>query len=256
LKCTCEDRHGDKRMFLPSHRVWVAILALLSLGWIGVSTYWVSYPIDSAISQYTSGHQHRGVNGAAEEENANESIARYTLGLMVFTFILAVATIGLGIATTNQLSVAREEFLSTHRPRLIVRQFDLEEPVVGKPLTIHFSTINVGENDAIWRNIAAEVVLWNGRNWEAPGLDPLVKVVSLPPVKNGQRTQMTIVSRFNVTEEQVRAINEGRLAVVAVGEFTYVDRLGKQHRTGFRRNYDVEEVLFITHPSKEYEYQD
>jgi hypothetical protein len=116
--------------------------------------------------------------------------------------------------------------------------------------------INTGDTDGIWKFIAAEPALWNGRHWEAPGIDFVVKPISRRPIKNGERVSMTIQSRFNITANQIGAIERGELIVCAVGELTYTDRLGTQRRTGFRRNYDFSIDMFVASPNEDQEYQD
>src|SRR5262245_2553119 len=98
--------------------------------------------------------------------------------------------------------------------------------------------------------MAAEAALWNGRYWEAPGIDFIAKPVSERPIKNGQRISMTIQSRFNITADQIKAVEQGELIICAVGELTYIDRLDTQRRTGFRRNYNVSTDMFDTSPSR------
>src|SRR6266568_4337904 len=53
-----------------------------------------------------------------------------------------------------------------------------------------FSIINIGGTEAIWKFIAAEAALWNGRYWEAPGIDFVQKPISEKPIKNGQQVSI------------------------------------------------------------------
>src|SRR5215831_7403906 len=143
----------------------------------------------------------------------------------VFTAILAFSTIGLWFVTwiaanaaLRQVTLSREEFISAHRPRLIVRQFQLIPPIPNQVVKIKLSIINIGDTEAIWKFIAAEAALWNGRYWEAPGIDFVQKPISEKPIKNGQRVSITIQSRFNVTPEQIEAVKQQKLTICAVGE--------------------------------------
>jgi len=114
-----------------------------------------------------------------------------------FTGVLAFSTIGLWFVTwiaanaaLRQATLSREEFISTHRPRLIVRQFQLVPPIPNQVVKIKFSIINIGGTEAIWKFIAAEAALWNGRYWEAPGIDFVQKPISEKPIKNGQQVSI------------------------------------------------------------------
>jgi hypothetical protein len=152
--------------------------------------------------------------------------------------------------------LARDEFISTNRPKLIVRQFILQPPVVNDVLKVDFSMFNVGNTEATVRGIAAEVALWNGRFWEPPGIDPNVKPFGPRAIRNGERISVTIMSRFNLTATQLTAIQQATFIICAVGEFTYTDALGTERRTGFRRNHQVTTDMFTasTNPDQEYEH--
>jgi hypothetical protein len=173
-----------------------------------------------------------------------------------FTILLALSTIGLWWSTRELWKTTRNEFLSTHRPKLIVRQFILQPPVVNDVLRVEFSIINIGNTDAKVTGVAAEVALWNGRFWERPGLDRNVRPFGPRVVRNGERISVVITSRFNLAATQLIAIQQGVLMLCAVGEFTYTDALGIQRRTGFRRNYEVTTDMFTTSPNPDQEYQD
>jgi hypothetical protein len=202
---------------------------------------------------------------ADEKEKANNDalLALFTerlfwataaLALMAFLQLLVFGWQGIQLGRTIDLS--KNEFISTHRPKLIVRQFVLTKPEPDQIVKIDFSIINVGSTEATWRYLAAEVALWNGQYWEAPGIDHIIKPISLPPIKNGQRVSATIQSRFNITADQIRAVEKGNLIVCAVGELTYADALATNRRTSFRRNYDCSTDMFITSPNPDQEYQD
>src|ERR1051325_6602593 len=99
-------------MLMPMYRAWIAVLALVLFGWIAWS--YTSYVISS---QSPPAHEQYSTDPDAQKHRTDEAIARYTLGVMIFTGILAIATVGLGIATgalyyagVSQLNLAREEF--------------------------------------------------------------------------------------------------------------------------------------------------
>lgn len=92
--------------------------------------------------------------------------------------------------------------------------------------------------------------------FEPPGIDTLQKPINVKPLESGQRAEITISSEFNVTSEQLAAIGGGRLAIQVLGEITYIDLLGIQRRTGFRRSRNPLTGKFDASPSAEEEYQD
>jgi hypothetical protein len=186
-------------------------------------------------------------------------VALFTFTLWRSTEAMMSATRQTAILTRDTVNLAREEFISTHRPRLRVRQFNLDTLTPNNPLVVRFALRNIGETKAHWRTLAVDVVLWNEREgfWETP-IDEIVKPLdNCRPIKSGQRLQTNdFASRFNVTAEQIDAIKSGELIVCVVGELGYADDLGVMRRTGFRRNYNPLSNLFEPTPNPDQEYED
>jgi len=159
-------------MNYAQNRVIAALVCIaIAIGW------YASHPPQSPSQRAAAEYTHQP-NYQTQKENPEEAIARYNQWLTIFTgilagftAILAVATVGLGAMNFFQLRLARAEFISTHRPKLIVRQFVFMQPLPDQVLKVEFSIINIGDTEATWRYWHAEVALWNGRYWEAPGLD-------------------------------------------------------------------------------------
>jgi hypothetical protein len=90
--------------------------------------YCTAYKIAAAIGTFVDMH-----NGAVT--------ALATLAVAAFTFTLWRSTKGMLAATNNSINLARDEFISTHRPKLIVRQFQIDPVTPENPITI------LGEGD-------------------------------------------------------------------------------------------------------------
>src|SRR5262249_25348695 len=114
-------------------------------------------------------------HSATTEENENAKLTLYTYWLTFFTAVLALATIGLGGATIglyfagerqlklaketsdrqaaqiqSQIGLAREDFLSTHRPKLRFKHvWLLSEFKEGVPTVGQVTCINSGPSDAV-----------------------------------------------------------------------------------------------------------
>jgi len=233
-----------------AHKIAIHIAFVVLAVWLVLQSSVLPQTIRINGGGYTAGHDE------SEKQLIDRRIADYTFASAFFTGVLALSTIALWLSTRALWKTTRDEFLSTHRPRLIVRQFVLQPPVVNDKLKVDFSMFNVGNTEATVRGIAAEVALWNGRFWEAPGIDPNVRSFGPKVVRNGERISVTIMSRFNLTATQLTAIQRGTFTVCGVGEFTYTDALGTERRTGFRRNYNVAKDMFIASPNEDQEYQD
>jgi hypothetical protein len=191
-----------------------------------------------------------------QKADSDRSLIGWTAAVAAFTLVLAAVGAWQGIQLKRSVDLARSEFASVHRPKLIVRQFVLARPTPDQVLDVEFSIINIGDTEATWRYWHSEVALWNGKYWEEPGLDHIVKPISMPPIKNGQRVGVTVQSRFRITPAQIAAVEENKLIICAVGELTYADALGTQRRTSFRRNYNCSTDMFDASPHNDHEYQD
>lgn len=79
--------------------LWIAFAAVMGFA-VGGSLVWsLQTALHAPIDHNTSDKEESGADGHAEKEKAEAALARYTWWLTVFTAILALATIGLGVAT-------------------------------------------------------------------------------------------------------------------------------------------------------------
>jgi hypothetical protein len=102
----------------------------------------------------------------------------------------------------------------------------------------------------------SQAVLWNGRSFELPGLDPVIKPIDPTIIRSGQRVTAAAQSKSDLTDIQIEAIARGDLVVCAIGEITYKDALGTERRTGFYRRYDASADMFVASERDDQEYQD
>jgi hypothetical protein len=207
--------------------------------------YCAAYKIAVAIGTFVDTH-----NGAFT--------ALSTLAVAAFTFTLWRSTKGMLAATNNSINLARDEFISTNRPKLIVRQFQIDPITPGNPITIHFAMVNIGSTEARPQLLGCQITLWNAqRNYfEAPGINTTQGEINVPPIAGGQRVSWRMVSPFSVTQQQIGLIQSGSLLIQILGEITYKDGLSRQRRTGFRRSYHRLTDKFIPSSDPEEEYQD
>jgi hypothetical protein len=203
---------------------------------------------------------------AEQRHEANEAaLGYYTKWLMIGTAVLAFATIALGIATVGlyvsgerQFGLARDEFISTHRPKLVVRQFQIDPTSPGQPLRVTFSVINVGSTDATVRSIAGEVVIWNtlSNHYLEPGIDPVLRPIQNTILKSGTRSAFTAQSRFLFQQSHIGAVQTASYQIRCLGEIAYADGLGVLRRTGFHRRYDIANDKFLRSDDPDEEYCD
>jgi hypothetical protein len=100
-----------------AHQIAVAVAFVLLTAWLLIGGWQSSQPVHPSIQYRGTAAEHRGSDRQPIEERkkTDEAIARYTWWLMMFTGILAFATIGLGVATVGlylagekQITVARD----------------------------------------------------------------------------------------------------------------------------------------------------
>lgn len=158
-------------------------------------------------------------------------------------------------ARLNRL--ARQEFIATHRPKLIVRFVLLHPLVPGSHPTVDLTVANVGDTDATVYGIRADVARRQGNHWVEPGL--LATAVTGPAshiVKSGERKLFTVRGAANLAEEDITAVKQGRHRLCLVGEIEYWDDNRVPRHTGFFRIYMQDADRFERAPDAEEEYVD
>jgi hypothetical protein len=138
--------------------VFVSLAAILGFA-LGGSVVWNLQFGYTAIQTIDTTQQHHSANAKAvqEWEKPEDALARYTWWLTAFTGVLAIATIGLGAATIwlclageRQFKLARDEFRSTHRPKIRVKHFYLVSDIwQDEPIIVNITFVNHGTAEAI-----------------------------------------------------------------------------------------------------------
>ena len=157
-----------------------------------------------------------------------------------FTFIL-----------TKSIKLARQEFISTHRPRLRIRGIQTN----GLKFGTFIKVVNVGETDASITGVIGVLVQKQASTWlpAAPKLEPVpLQSDTERLVKAGEERA------FGLFPDQ---IPDGQAPIFLVGVIKYADGIGTQRTTGFSWFYDAVQNAFI-HPTRndqydyEYNYED
>lgn len=222
------------------------------------------------------------ISKIAEDGNTESASPWATWLLVLFNGFLAVFTFGLYRSTkklwhvTNDqmkitresLSLAREEFIATHRPRLILRSVAMKGPTddlvpieEGKPIMIRWTIVNTGDSPAqiIDSGVTAFVgsKTFDDRDLRGRTLELLDK----DKIKPGGRTART----YTLTVEDIKFDNLGSLysrifaghsAIYFWGFVEYSDLNGTERRTGFCRRYDARAERFTLVADPDHEYAD
>jgi len=256
---------------------WLAPLALLI--WIASffgHEIWRSSQISHSTIQYqraTTDHQRTQKDTVKEGEKAEEALARYTYWLMIFTGVLAFATVALGVATLGlyfagerQLRLAREEFLSTHRPKIRIKHLLIRNDIwQGEPIIVDLWVINAGTADATLNTfgIRCHVV----KNDRALPIKPYIESFPLggrpAPIGLNLEFPNIDIGRRLTPEENVE-IQQGRSRLYCVGFVSYLDRADRRRITGFCRvltfppntTARIDNTRFRRFDDPDYDYED
>jgi hypothetical protein len=170
----------------------------------------------------------------------------------------------------QSVDLARQEFITTHRPKIIVRRVSIDMAKgVGIPdvLAAEFIFANIGNTKAILVEMSAKFWLPNG-------------TVNLPPIPpygdreypgitldSGESFPFKHLSTANVTNEYNFRLGHAQETLAQgyptdfppllfIGYIIYEDGLKRQRRTAFLRSYDFSTKRFSPIDDPDYEYQD
>lgn len=175
--------------------------------------------------------------------------------------IATKATEKAATAAERSAEIARHEFIATHRPKIIVRQFSIDKVGDdGESVDIGYEMVNTGESLATV--VCSSLKLW----WHSPAkplpaIPPYAEsIVQSTPLESG--SPVTAPSQHVPDFAFVEGFEEGSEATAtgdhlfALGYIDYKDTIGKTRRTAFLRRYDFTAKRFDAIHHTEYEYQD
>lgn len=201
---------------------------------------------------------------SAHADTPDERVARYTGWLAVLTAGLVASSavqfyfLNKAEKTSQALArLAREEFVATHRPRVIVRF--LQGPFHNnEDYEFYWATFaNIGETAATITEIGGDLARRNIENgsWKSPGLDASPQSVSPVVLESGQRHTVTILAKEPVSDIDIFGDATGTFELCAVGRVRYEDSNGRTRETAFFRTNRGGEG-FEASQNKEEEYED
>lgn len=247
---------------LLRHLGTFAIVAALVFA-LGASSVWFLQGSRSFQSCIGDNQKEAGNNGKPSEKRASilnaVSVYRDCVGRFVVehdpaltalgTLAVAIFTIVLAAVTARQINLARDEFLATHRPKVIVHSFEATHDNNGA-IGASFTLVNTGVSAARITDISAMIVLSRDLR---PGIQMPRKELNKTLVSGepwiwavfGDLTASIIVEKFNKPTD---------VPLWCMGRITYADQRGRKRETGFCRMYDVRGERWIKSPESDYEY--
>jgi hypothetical protein len=163
-------------------------------------------------------------------------------------------------ATQNAVDLARQEFIATHRPRVVVRY--IQGPFRNEDgyRFIWITIVNTGINDAVIEQFGADLALRRDEDdeWETPGLDADPKTIEPIVLTCGQRHVFTATAKSSdATDQAIFRDTWDDHQLCAVGVVRYKDGNGVARHTGFFRVLADDGERFVLSPhDAEMEYQD
>ena len=159
----------------------------------------------------------------------------------------------------RQFNLARAEFVSTHRPQIIVRNLTTFGVVVGGPVTISFMIINIGISPAIINSVEACIFLKSKTDKVPRDLRLTLCTSAKERLVSGDFTITGQTSTFLPGLHHIEALQKGERLLCIAGCVNYADdKYRVNHRTGFVRYCDISDigkgVFFDTIYDVEYEY--
>jgi len=167
--------------------------------------------------------------------------------------------------TKESVDLARKEFISSHRPRLIVRNVTIKPPYVegipyalGKPLQIEWAVVNTGDTPSkIVSGNASLLVIDHLFDARTPYSDEPDNMKGITLAPGGAYTFIMQDDRivFENPSKWHCIINKEKI-LYFYGFITYQDDIGIERRTAFCRKYDPAVKKFVIVNDIDYEYND
>jgi hypothetical protein len=163
--------------------------------------------------------------------------------------------------TLRQLDLMREDFISTHRPKLIIRGPQLMNASEDDLTRIHFEIVNIGASDATTHRSGVEasnVPRRPKRPYVIVGDEDFLGGEIISPGESTSHVYTCPVSRLALAAIQTRTLRNPPPDDIFVlrGIIAYNDGNGIMRRTGFWREYDFDARRFRPSDDPDYEYQD
>jgi hypothetical protein len=155
----------------------------------------------------------------------------------------------------KQKEISRLQFLTTHRPKIKIRQLNKGNASVVDGLPFTYMAVNIGDANATLVETNQTIVFSSGAH------GTLVNESKTKEPLNGMLAPGEfVVVKFREPEiinaPYAAKINSGETPICVFGYIAYADDLGKIRRTGFYRQYQGGLQRFVAIDDPEYEYAD
>lgn len=199
----------------------------------------------------------------SETTDANGELltALGTIAIAFFTWTLWNTSKEQGVLTRESVNLAREEFLFSNRPHLVVRNVTCRNASPGDEIKISFEIINNGNSPA--HIVASAFKVHDVNCSETFAALPFVAVGEPPKNALGGvtlipsavlRKSFTTEGRWNEAHFHDHGVHTA--GFFFAGKILYRDNMGNQRRLGIMRRLDVSSRRFRPVNDPEFEYDD
>jgi hypothetical protein len=188
-----------------------------------------------------------------------------TIFIAVFTIVLAFVTRRQAHLTRELLKISRDEFTSSHPPRIVVRRVSLDRGSIAiDPISsqwkIQYIIANTGRGAATIFEANATVKKISG---VLPAIPPFDDAGDIPmPFRLAPGESIPWIVDLDLNGPIIQSIRMGEAQgdgisdVYFFGYLQYRDNIGIVRRTAFCRRYIISMQRFTVVPDPDYEYGD
>jgi hypothetical protein len=164
-----------------------------------------------------------------------------------------------GVQLRRAVKAANDEFVSTHRPKLIVREaYCPLPPPDGACVSIFVTIANIGETDATIVESAVGFDLVTEKRYVcAPRCDKERNDLDVAgPIRPGEAHKFTVTSATRMWDAQAKSTYaDPALGFFLVGSVAYKDMIGIRRQVAFWRKYDPASRRFVRDHRNENDYE-
>jgi hypothetical protein len=200
-------------------------------------------------------------------------VALFTAVLAFFTLALWRSTDKLWEAGERQFRLARDEFISSHRPEMRLKHMWSEQDILdGQPIEVTLDIVNVGKTDGRITLLNFVTIIIEKREQlpqrppydepDMPGRPRTYQFKTDVILPSGVTFAQTVCDGRFLTIEEMQAIITEHARLYFIGTIEYWDAAGRVRQTAFCRYLSFNSTdpkdkgRFKKHKDPDYEYQD
>jgi len=179
-----------------------------------------------------------------------------TIFIAAFTIVLAWVSIRQARLIDAQVRLARNEFIATHRPKIIVRSFQMLNPEarVGDAPRFTFIAHNIGDSPGRIIEVRSATLVIGVMDTIPNDLAyPFHEPFNVTPV-GGQKELFPANGASPFVDNEAMEVFGGTKVLLCLGTVIYLDDANNRRETGFCRRFRSQRQQWDTMSDSEYEY--